>query len=83
MENERQRGMGEEGKVRMQSREEEEESGERWTKRKRAKENFISWWNNLSFITLMEKQGVRMVLDKVQKRLFHSFCDNFQLILVK
>lgn len=33
---------------------EKEGSSERWVK-KRAKENLISCWNKLSFITLMEK----------------------------
>lgn len=57
----------------------EEECAERWTERKRGKENLISWWNNLSFITLMEKQGERDGAGMVQKRQFHSFCDKFQL----
>lgn len=36
--------------------------------RERGKENLISWWNNLSFITLMEQQGERAELDEAQER---------------
>lgn len=39
-----------------------EENSERWTKRKRGKENVISSWNNLSFIRTERERLVVLVI---------------------
>lgn len=64
-----------------------EESGVGWMERKRGKENLISCWNKLSFITLMGKRRERVEVGKKVRRkpllFFFSFRWRFQIALVQ